>query len=105
MLREFIIVFSVFFQDLFLSFFQTAHYLVGSVFFEKMSVNYKKIFVVFDVLNSDGIKITSSVGQVINAVKQVGFPDSVSAYKTINFSIKIKANFRKIFIIKQMEFL
>src|SRR5690554_858810 len=102
MLGEFLINFSVFFQYFFLSFFKATNNLVGSVFFNKFSVNYEKLLLMFYVLNSDRIKITFSVSQMINAVEYVGFSDAVTTDKTVDFSFKIKIDFRKIFVIKKV---
>src|SRR5690554_798510 len=105
MLREFIIDFPVFFQRFFLSFFQATNNLMGSIIFQKLSIHHKKIFVVFYVLDSYGIKVTLSVSQMVNTVQNIGFSHTVPTYKTVDFSIKIKTDFREILIIEKMKFL
>lgn len=56
----------------------------------------------FDVLQGYRIKITSPIGQMVDAIENIGLANPVFPDKTADFSIEIEANGREILIIEKV---
>jgi hypothetical protein len=70
----------------------------------EFAIDDKKILSVFDVLHGERIEITFAVGELVNCIEHIGFPNTVLAYKQLIFSLKSKLAW-KIFVIEKEIFL